>query len=249
MTTDQAADPPQYAVSAEFYDLLQAEDDRRRAERRFAGAARSSRVGIIDAGAGTGAATEVLVRAGAAPVHVVEPSPAMRTALLARLARLGADQRSRITVHPQTLPACALSEVADLVVAANVVGCLEPAERRSLWRAAFTALVPGGLLLFDPPPTALPPDPESSLLPPVRLGLDQYRARITRTPDRGVITVRFDYQVERDGEVLRQEQESFRMWPAAPGVLEEELEAAGMELVVPPDGDLVAARRPAPSGA
>ncbi|WP_371484062.1 trans-aconitate 2-methyltransferase [Kitasatospora sp. NBC_00315] len=242
--TARSTGPAEYAVSAEFYDLLQAEDDRRRAEGRFAEAARKARVGVIDAGAGTGIVTEVLVGAAATPVHAVEPSAAMRIALFARLARLGADQRARITVHPETFGACGLQEAADLAVASNVVACLEPAARRALWPVLLTALVPGGLLLFDPPPPEVPAMTESRPLPPVRLGPDLYRVRRTCTPDRGVITVRFDYQVERDGRLLRGERESFRMWPAAPGDIEGELTATGFEMVRAPRADLVAARRP-----
>ncbi|GHH80483.1 hypothetical protein GCM10018781_61070 [Kitasatospora indigofera] len=71
-----------YVVSAEFYDLLQAEGDRRLAERRFAGAADRARGSILDVGAGTGIVTEVLLRASSVPVHAVGPAPPMRAALL-----------------------------------------------------------------------------------------------------------------------------------------------------------------------
>ncbi len=252
MTVDDPSRPAtraDYAVSAEFYDLLQAEDDRRLAERRFAEAAGRARVGVVDAGAGTGIVTEVLVGAASAPVHAIEPSPAMRTALLARMARLGADRRARVTVHPQSVDGCGLRDAADLVVASNVVACLEPATRRATWRALAAALVPGGLLLFDPPPTRVPAEEGSRLLPPVRLGPDLYGARLTLTPDRALVVARYDYRVERDGVVVREEEESFRMWPATSAVLEEELAAAGLTVVDPPHADLVAARRRGPRAA
>lgn len=61
-----------YTVSVEFYDLLQAETDRRLAKRRFAEAAGRARHGILDIGAGTGIVTETLLNASAAPIHAVE---------------------------------------------------------------------------------------------------------------------------------------------------------------------------------
>ncbi|MGW7446241.1 class I SAM-dependent methyltransferase [Kitasatospora sp. NPDC054795] len=235
-----------YAVSAEFYDLLQAETDRRLAERRFAAAATRARHAVLDVGAGTGTATEVLLRASSVPVHAVEPAPAMRAALLSRLAHLGADQRARVTVHPEPLAAAGLTAVADLAVASNVIACLDPPTRRATWKAIAAALLPGGLLLFDPPPAGLPRECEAAgRLGPVRVGPDLYSADVTRQPHRGVLRMVFTYRVERERALLREAQEAFDMWPAPPERLTEELEAAGLHVVQAPGSDLVAARRPA----
>ncbi|MEU4116075.1 class I SAM-dependent methyltransferase [Kitasatospora sp. NPDC028055] len=234
-----------YAVSAEFYDLLQAETDRRLAERRFAEAATRARHAVLDVGAGTGIVTEVLLRASSVPVHAVEPAPAMRAALLSRLAHLGADQRARVTVHAETLAAAGLAAVADLAVASNVVACLDPPTRRATWQAISAALLPGGLLLFDPPPTDLPAGCEEvGRLGPVRVGPDLYSADVTRRPHRGVLRMVFTYRVERGQELLREAREAFDLWPASPERLSEELEAAGLRLVQAPGADLMAARRP-----
>ncbi|MFB7676511.1 class I SAM-dependent methyltransferase [Kitasatospora purpeofusca] len=239
-------DTDDYAVSAEFYDLLQAESDRRLAERRFADAADRARRSILDVGAGTGIVTEVLLRASRVPVHAVEPAPAMRAALLSRLAHLGADRRARVTVHPEPLEAAGLSGIADLAVASNVIACLDPATRRATWKAIAAALVPGGLLLFDPPPGRLPDEPEPAVrLGPVRVGPDLYSAEVTRRPDRGVLRTVFVYRVQREDEVLREERETFQVWPAPAELIAEELDAAGLHLVTAPNADLMAARRPA----
>ncbi|MEU8925239.1 class I SAM-dependent methyltransferase [Kitasatospora sp. NPDC048545] len=234
-----------YTVSAEFYDLLQAETDRRRARRWFAEAARGARHGILDIGAGTGIVTEVLLDAGTAPVHAVEPSAAMRTGLLTRVAALGADRRARLTLHPEPVEAAGLHEVADLAVASNVIACLSPAVRRAVWPAVRRALVPGGLLLFAPPPADLPSGcGGGGRLGPVRVGPDLYSARITRARDRGVVRVVFTYRCERDGRVLREEREVFRMWPAGARQIGAELEAGGLHVVQAPGPDLMAAYRP-----
>ena len=223
--TARAAEP--YSVTAEFYDILQAESDRRLAERRFAAAARAAQAGIVDVGAGTGIVTEVLLACSAAPVHAVEPATPMRVALLTRLAGLGADARARVTVHPCTLQGAGLKGEADLVVCANLAGVVEPAQRRELWRAAERALVPGGLLLVDPPPSGVPDTPTRRELPPVRVGPDTYSAEVCTREDRGLLSVTYTYRVERAGRILRQEAEEFTMWPATAETVDEELREAG----------------------
>jgi hypothetical protein len=214
--TARAAEP--YSVTAEFYDILQAESDRRLAERRFAAAAGVAQAGIV---------TEVLLACSAAPVHAVEPATPMRVALLTRLAGLGADARARVTVHPCTLQGAGLKGEADLVVCANLAGVVEPAQRRELWRAAEQALVPGGLLLVDPPPSGVPDTPTRRELPPVRVGPDTYSAEVCTREDRGLLSVTYTYRVERAGRILRQEAEEFTMWPATAETVNEELREAG----------------------
>ncbi|GLW69604.1 hypothetical protein Kpho02_19030 [Kitasatospora phosalacinea] len=240
-----APEETDYAVSSEFYDLLQAEPDRRRAQRWFAAAAGRARHGIVDFGAGTGIVTQVLLESSGVPVHAVEPAAAMRTVLMSRAAALGADRRARLTVHPGRAEDAGLDAVADLAVAANVVGCVEPAARRALWRAAARALVPGGMLLFDPPPSVVPDGVEDLAgLGPVRMGSDSYRAEVTRVPDRGVLRMVFDYRVERAGRPVRSVREEFPMWPAEAAALAAEAAQEGLEFVTAPLPDLLAARRP-----
>lgn len=229
-----AAEP--YTVTAEFYDILQAESDRRLADRRFAAAASRARVGIVDVGAGTGIVTEVLLARSAAPIHAVEPSTPMRVALLTRLAGMTADARARVTIHPDTLQGAALTRVADLVVCANIAGAVEPAQRRELWSAAAEALVPGGVLLVDPPPTAVPDAPTLRDLPPVRVGPDTYSAQVRTRPDRGLLTLTYIYRVERDGEIVREESEEFSMWPASTDTFHDELRQAGFSAAATDSG-------------
>jgi SAM-dependent methyltransferase len=227
---NDSAEP--YAVTAEFYDILQAETDQRLAEHRFAAAADAARVGIVDVGAGTGIVTEVLLSRSTVPIHAVEPSAPMRVALLSRLAAMTADKRARVTVHPDPLQDAGLHRMADLVVCSNVAGVLDPAQRRALWRAIATVLVPGGSLLLEPPPETVPDSPISRDLPPVRVGPDVYSARVCTRPDRGLLSVTFTYKVERDAKALRTETEEFTMWPASHSAICAEVRESGLEPVV-----------------
>ncbi|MFB7758541.1 hypothetical protein ACFC18_54740, partial [Streptomyces sp. NPDC056121] len=116
---------------------------------------------------------------------------------------------------------------------------------RSTSQAVSRALLPGALLLFDPPPTELPAGREKvGRLGPVRVGPDMYGADIIREPDAGFVRMIFTYHVERDGRVLRRQRETFELWPASAAELGAELEAQGLHVVHAPSADLLAARRP-----
>ncbi len=201
-------------------------------------------MGVVDVGAGTGIETEVLVRESSVPVHAVEPCRAMRTPLLARIARLPACSRARVTVHPCPAEETGLRHVADLAVASNVIPCVPPAGRRAIWHAIANALAPGGLLLFDPPP-AHPALPGRWSLPPVQVGPDVYRADVTSTPHNGAQRLRFTYRVHREGRVVREEHEDFTPWPTHPAVITREPTSAGLIPVPTPHPDLRAAVLPA----
>ncbi|WP_033442337.1 class I SAM-dependent methyltransferase [Saccharothrix sp. NRRL B-16314] len=229
-----------YDVSAEFYDVLQERRDHARARDRFGAAARRARTGVIDVGAGTGIVADVLVRATTAPVHAIEPADAMRAFLLDRLAGMAPRDRARVTVHPCPAQDFRLHRSADLAVAANVVQCLSPEDRRATWRALAEALVPGGLLLFDPPPESLE-RPGQWRLPPVHAGEDVYSAHVTSTPEDGVQRLHYTYRVHRAGTLVREEHEAFTVWPASRATVTAELEDAGFTPVRPPHRDVRAA--------
>ncbi|MYS23699.1 Methyltransferase domain-containing protein [Streptomyces sp. DvalAA-14] len=228
MATDSAEETQPYEVTAEFYDILQENEVRRRAKDCFAPAARRARIGILDVGAGTGVVTDVLLEHSAVPVHAVEPARAMRAVLLSRLASAPAGDRARATVHPFILSECALTNVADLVVCSNVVGCLDPAERRATWRAMVEALTPGGLAIVDPPPRRLPLHAENRELPKIRLGRDVYSASVCSEPEGEVIRSTFTYRVERGGVIVRTKGESFLLWPASREEIAAEFMDAGL---------------------
>ncbi|MFD8565481.1 class I SAM-dependent methyltransferase [Streptomyces sp. NPDC059639] len=221
------APPDDYTVSAEFYDVLQAQQDALRVHRLYGADVRRARTGVLDVGAGTGRVTLMSLRESAVGVHAVEPARAMRTSLMTRLASLPAESRARVTVHPHPLDQADLYRVADVAVCHNTVACLPPAVRRTLWPAIARALVPGGSLHLQLPPDRLPDAPVVRLFPGQRVGGHEYGGRMVMSAEGPRIRTRFDYWVCAGSRVLREHTETFWMWPASRGALLGELRPHG----------------------
>ncbi|MER6158183.1 class I SAM-dependent methyltransferase [Streptomyces sp. NPDC001868] len=216
-----------YAISAEFYDVLQAERDAARVRRLYGAAVGSARVGVLDVGAGTGRVTLMSLMESHAPVHAVEPTRSMRSPLMTRLASLPVEQRTRVTVHPHRLDEADLHGVADVAVCHNTIACLHPVSRRALWPSVSEALVPGGVLLVQLPPARLPRRATTYDFPTQWIGRHEYGGRMVASADGDRIRTRFEYWVRGEGGVLREHQETFWMWPAARGEVIGELRESG----------------------
>ncbi|MGA4961965.1 class I SAM-dependent methyltransferase [Streptomyces pseudogriseolus] len=206
--------PGSYETSAEFYDILQADEDDRRVRHLYESAVTKARVGVLDIGAGTGRVTLLSLFAAEVDVHAVEPARAMRTPLMSRLAALTARQRARVSVHPSTLSEANLRGVADLAVCHNTIACLPPPARRSLWPAIGAALVPGGRLLLQLPPARVPTDESVRALATRRMGEHEYGGHMVTSPAGDRIRARFDYWVRGGRAAPRCHSETFWMWPA-----------------------------------
>jgi SAM-dependent methyltransferase len=251
--SDASADPlgqePQdaYAISAEFYDVLQAERDSVRVRQLYRDDVRQARLGVLDVGSGTGRVTLMSLRESGVPVHAVEPARAMRSLLMTGLASLPAALRTRVTVHAQPLHEAGLHEVADVAVCHNVIACLPPATRRALWQAVADALVVGGTLLLQLPPARLPLRETAHDLPTQRMGRHEYGGRMVTSPEVNRIRTRFDYWVRGEHGVLREHHETFWMWPASRATVVAELARAGF-VALPERSDpaVLAVRRAAP---
>lgn len=232
-----------YEISAEFYDVLQAERDEARVRSLYRDDVRRARTGVLDVGAGTGRVTLMSLLESRVPVHAVEPARSMRTPLMTRLASLGAEFTTRVTVHPQALDETGLQKVADVAVCHNTVACLRPAARRALWSAVAEALVPTGVLLVQLPPARPPRRRTTQALPTRTVGRHEYGGRLVTSAEAGRIRARFDYWVCGDGRVLRRHDETFWMWPASREQLIEELEKEGFTaLPERPDPSVLAVR-------
>ncbi|MFF1568223.1 class I SAM-dependent methyltransferase [Streptomyces sp. NPDC058293] len=216
-----------YAVTAEFYDILQADEDEARVRRLYGREVAKARSGVLDIGAGTGRVTMLALTDSWVDVHAVEPARAMRTSLLTRLASLPAEQRDRVTVHPHPLDEAALHAVADVAVCHNMVGCLPPAVRDRLWSATGRALTPEGSLFLQLPPARLPARTVVRVLADKRVGEHIYGGRMTMSAAGYRIRTRVDYRVTNAGSVLREHTEAFWMWPATRTRLVDELAQHG----------------------
>lgn len=228
-TATAPARPPSesYAVTAEFYDILQAEEDAVRVRRLYGHAVAQARLGVLDVGAGTGRVTLMSLGESRAGVHAVEPARAMRAALMTRLAILPAAWRKRVTVHPHTLDQASLNAVADVAVCHNTIACLPPAERRALWPAIAAALAPGGSLLLQLPPARVPARSMLRPLPEQQLGEHTYGGHILMSGAGDRIRTRVDYWVRGAEGVLREHAETFWMWPATRSRLVDDLARHG----------------------
>ncbi|MGW2458001.1 class I SAM-dependent methyltransferase [Streptomyces sp. NPDC004457] len=216
-----------YAVTAEFYDILQAEADERRVRHLYGREVAKARVGVLDIGAGTGRVTLMSLAESRADVYAVEPARAMRTSLMTRLAALPARERARVTVHPHALDEAALYAVADVAVCHNTVACLSPSARHALWHAIGAALVPGGSLFLQLPPARLPARSIRRVLPEQRVGEHTYGGRMVMSTAGNRIHTRADYWVRSTEGVLREHTETFWMWPASRAQVIDDLKQHG----------------------
>ncbi|MFD7677424.1 class I SAM-dependent methyltransferase [Streptomyces sp. NPDC060187] len=216
-----------YAVTAEFYDVLQAEQDEVRVRELYGEDVERARVGVLDVGAGTGRVALMGLMESQVPVHAIEPNLSMRSSLMTRLATLPRNERARITVHPRTLGEAALHGVADVAICHNTVACLEPASRRALWPALAEALVPGGVLVIQLPPALVPPRRIKRVLPTQRVGQHEYGGHVVMSPAINRIRTRFHYWVRSEEGVVREHDEAFWMWPSSRDQLIVELEGSG----------------------
>ncbi|MGP4052027.1 class I SAM-dependent methyltransferase [Streptomyces sp. 2A115] len=219
--------PDDYAVSAEFYDVLQAHQDEIRVHHLYARDAGDARIGVLDIGAGTGRVTMMSLMESRVGVHAVEPARAMRAPLMTRLAALPTELRARVTVHPQTLEEAPLRGVADVAICHNTIAGLAPDARHALWPAAAQALVPGGSLLFQLPPARLPDKDIMRVFPNQRIGEHEYGGHMVMSADEGRIRTRFGYWVRGSGGALREHIETFWMWPATRAEMISDLEEHG----------------------
>ncbi|MGW1627369.1 class I SAM-dependent methyltransferase [Streptomyces sp. NPDC002172] len=166
-----------YAVSAEFYDVLQGEADAAHVRQLYGEAVGNARVAVLDIGTGTGRVTPLGLAGADVSVHALEPARSMRAALMTRLASL-ARRRAR-TGHrpPCTLPETGLRGVAGVAVCHNTLACLDPSSRRRLHPAVAEALCSGGVFLLQLSLARLPRLRTVHPLPAQTLGRHEYGGR------------------------------------------------------------------------
>lgn len=233
-----------YGPRAAYYDLFAAHRaDREPPSVRFFTGRTPPGARVLDVGAGTGRVSlAVADRAG--EVCALEPSPAMRAILLAKLAGRP-DLWPRVTVLDHAAPAFRLPRSFGYAYLAGVLQHLAPAQRPELFATLARHLDPGGLLAVDmicgDDDDGRPPAPVDERL---RLGASSYTLRYSATPagpDRQC--VRLEYRVTHPGatasaEVVEHVRHLHRCTPVVA-----ELRAAGFEVV----GGSAVRREPGPA--
>jgi len=227
-----------YAVTAEFYDLLQADEFGRLAERLTRRWLGTPQFGVLDVGAGTGLATVLLAEKSAVVVHAVEPSGPMRAVLLSRLAGTP-HLLPRIRVHAAGVQDVGLRAEADFAWCVNTMACLDREERAAGLAAIRAALVPGGRLVVQRPPHRVEQPWE---LPSRRLGDELYAGRVTcAEAGPGRAQWRFTYRVTCGDTLVREARESFDVYLAEPWEFDGELRAAGFDPIAQDEPEIVIA--------
>ena len=201
---------------------------------------------VVELGAGTGIGTDlVLDTVPSAPVLALEPSAALRAVLIARL--VSHPQAERLTVLPCTAQDAVLPERICAVLGAHVVGHLDPADRRRLWRELAARLGPGAPVLL----TAEGPETPVMIpwFPPIEVRAAGLAYRVTGSaepdgPDAVRWRMRYDTRSD-DGVVLHTAETAYRYHTVGVEALAAELYDAGLLITTCADGR-VFARAPGP---
>lgn len=184
---------------------------------------------VLDVGAGTGPGTRVIAAAlPGAQVLAVEPDQGLRTALLAAVVA-DPDLCARVTVAPTDLLATQWPTTVSGLVAMNVLGHLDPAQRAETWRRVADRLAPGGRVvvgLAEPHTAVAVP---RFAMPEVLVGRRRYggTAEASVIGDR-LLEWRMDYRVAQDGVEVGAAAVRYAWHVVGPDELEAELAAAGL---------------------
>lgn len=195
---------------------------------------------VLELGAGTGLATDVLLEVLGNDVIAVEPSAALRAVLLARLAHR---EDGRVTVRPCGALEAPLPRQLAGMVGMHMIGHLPPTDRARLWATVSTRLVPGApvVLTVQPPETAtaVPAFPWFG----VTVGDLTYEGTGHAEPaGPDAVTWHMAYRTRRGEDVLTTATAEYRWWVVTADALAAELTTAGLPATV--DGDLVVAHAP-----
>jgi SAM-dependent methyltransferase len=218
----------EYERSAEFIDVMMAPAWEATGP-VLAEALRGVSGPVVDVGAGGGHGTRVIAAAVAgAEILAVEPSPGLRSVLLARV-NGAAELRDRVTVLPEGLLAAELPGRLGAVVAMSVIGHFDPAGRQRIWGLLAERLQPGGRAVLNlPPPTEAMAVPDSRFAD-VRLGRRRYegwgRAE-PAGPDR--LTWRMTYRTYHDDRLAGEVEVDYAWWVLDGQRLKEEVSEHGL---------------------
>jgi trans-aconitate methyltransferase len=140
-----------YAVTAQFYDVV-ASAQHSAVNAQIAEALTGLETmgyPVVDVGAGTGLTTQVIATAlPEAEILAVEPDPAMRPALMARVWS-NPDLRRRVSILPMSILAAPLPPVVSAAIASATLVHFSPQERERLWALLSARLSPAGRAVIE----------------------------------------------------------------------------------------------------
>ncbi|MCT2590853.1 class I SAM-dependent methyltransferase [Streptomyces sp. N2-109] len=186
---------------------------------------------VVDVGAGSGESTAALARAlPDAEILAVEPHPALRTALVARIAG-DADLAGRVTVLGTDVLSAALPERISGLVAMNVIGHLPPGERRALWGILAAKLHAGGLAVLNLYPPTRPESVPAAAMGEVTLGRRGYTGTAAAEPaGEEAVTWHMTYRTTEDGRLVDEFTASDLWYVFTPERLAAELAGHGLRV-------------------
>lgn len=140
-----------YAVTAQFYDAV-ASEQHGAVDAQIAEALKgleTTGYPVVDVGAGTGLTTQVI--AGVLPeaeILAVEPDPAMRPAIMARVWS-DPDLRRRVSILPMSILTAPLPPVISAAIASASLVHFSPQERERFWALLAARLSPAGRAVVE----------------------------------------------------------------------------------------------------
>lgn len=182
MSPEATTDP--YAQSAEFYDVMARPhwDAKREFLVTALRAADPVTDPVLDIGAGSGLSTTTLVDTVAeVAVHAIEPSAAMRAALVSRILAHG-DAADRVTVHADPVEAVALPDRVGAVSMMGVIGYLNPDTRQEFWSDLRARLTPDAPVVVEFMPLSAPVEVPEITIAQRRIGQREVQVRIAGAP-------------------------------------------------------------------
>ncbi len=232
-------EPDSYAAAAGAYDLFAAASRpaQQAALDAFLPQLRPDHGPILDvgAGSGTGVAT-VLGRLPTARVLALEPSPAMRSLALGRIAA-HPEWFARVTVRPESFFLASLPERIGGAILLGVIGHFDAGERAAVLAELAARLPAGGGVLLDLPEPGRPRRVEPYAFTAATVGEITYRGVAEAwAVDTELMRWRTSY-LSLDGErVLTEDTVEHYYRHPAPGILAAEAEQVGLRAEPLPDG-------------
>lgn len=197
-----------YAKSAEFYDVMAKPHWNMKRDVLVSTLTAGGVISrpIVDIGAGTGLSTVTIAdTVPDAAIHAVEPSTAMRAALVSRILDRGSDITDRVTVHPEEAEKVELPDSIGAAVLFGVIGYLDKPARQRLWGELRARVTPGGPIVIEVMALDEPMVVPEVTIAQQRIGNRDNEVRISGEPagdDAELWTMH--YVIREHGEVVRE---------------------------------------------